>query len=110
MAARDVVDGDMAIASELLDLLPEHNLVVAHDPVDEHHIAAHVLEQRANGCDTDASCDQRDAGLPAHFIREEAEGPLADDARSGSYVLDAAAEVAQVLDGDAHRLTVRRRG
>ena len=60
MVADDDVQGEAALGSKPLELVPEDDVALGEHAVDDHELAADLLDERANRSDPDPAGDQHD--------------------------------------------------
>src|SRR5437016_8335503 len=101
---------DAALVREALELFTEDEIGFADDAVDDDHVAGHVFHQGADRRDPDPAGDQNDLLASPRGLGEDAERPFRDDSGPGTDLADAARKVAERLDGDPERPSVRRLG
>src|SRR4051812_18531236 len=110
VVADDVVDGEAGPRRELVELLLENELRIAHGAVEHDDIATHALYKRPDRRYADAARNQEDLVPPATGgFREDAERAFGEDACSGTDVAQPLCVVSKSLDGDAQRFAVGRR-
>src|ERR1039458_6304398 len=112
-APDDVVDHPTARRDQLVELGLEDHVLPGTRAIEEGDgilPLGHLLDERTQRSDADAAGDEQRSWTPPSHRREDAEGTLEDDSRSGKEPAHRAGEVAYLLDGDAEVLTVGRCG
>src|SRR5581483_5411141 len=96
-------DRDRPFARQSIELVPEHDVALPLDAVQQHDVDAlrrQLVHQGADGRDADATGDQQHL-RPRHPVAGEGPvGPFGEDARSPRDAAHLRREVSQLLDGD----------
>src|SRR5205807_8227015 len=82
MVTDDEQQPHTALVRQVLELVPEDDVALVDDPVDDDDVAAHVLHQRPDRRDADAAGDEQDLLPLARSLGEDAERTFSDDARA----------------------------